>query len=147
MREKRNTKRKTEERVLLMPEERELALILQELRGKVEQAQEERRLDYEMYDECRQLLFRLDLLVPYSGIMPPALQERIANLIMEDTPRLLYPYLALGEESMRSVRREAVAGIRFMAAEAKRIVGAIQEYERQGLASQAAFISSWYKKK
>jgi hypothetical protein len=137
----------TESMVEEGPDERELTRMLFTLKEKIRTGYEERTLDNEIYDECRYLLFRLDLLLPYALITPYALKERIIRLIAEDAFGTLEPYLSLHEESRRNVRGEIVRALRCMAAEAARIVGAIQEYEREVFSNRAAFVSKWYEKK
>lgn len=128
------------------PDERELLLILHTLKEQTDQSYDLCIVDREAYDSSRHLLFLLDMVLPYALITPPALQERIIRLIIEDAPGVLTPYLQLGEERQRDMRREFLHELRCMTAEIRRIVAAIQECEREAFTHQAAFIAKGHKK-
>ncbi|MBN6188081.1 hypothetical protein JQN58_14490 [Aneurinibacillus sp. BA2021] len=125
------------------PQEQDMVRILCEMKEKIEQAHAECRLDHDLYDECRHLLIRLDLLLPYACITPPAIQQRILHLLMEDAASILFPYLLLGEAGQSTARRDFLCALRYMAGEARRIIAAIQEYEREAFLNRAAFIAKW----
>ncbi|MFT9848235.1 hypothetical protein [Aneurinibacillus sp. REN35] len=128
------------------PDERELVHTLHQMKEKVRQAHTECMLDHDLYDECRYLLIRLDLLLPYALITPTAVKQRIIHLIMEDAAGILLPYLLLGEEGRCTARRDLLYALRYMTGEARRIIAAIQEYEREAFANQAAFVAKWSEK-
>ncbi len=137
---------KRTETVREWPDERELLLILHTLKEQTDQSYDSCIVDREVYDSSRHLLFLLDMVLPYALITPPALQERIIRLIIEGVPGVLTPYLQLGEERRRDMRREFLRELRCMTAELRRIVVAIQECEREAFIHQASFIANGHKK-
>jgi hypothetical protein len=142
----RMRKKQEEVKHVSLPDIPEAQHILQNLQRDIERAYEEARLDGETMDACRHLLFRLDLLLPYAAVTSAELQERILRLIAEDAPNIVRPYLRLSETSQWNTRRELLTSLSYMAAEAKRIIQAIQEYERQAFTNQTSFIAKWYEK-
>jgi hypothetical protein len=117
------------------------------LKAKMEQAHEERIIDHETYDVCRTLLFRLDLLLPYVFIAPLILKERIYKLIAEDAFGIVESYIQIKEENQQHIRSHLLGALRYMSAEAERIIKAIQEYERDAFTNRTSFVSKWYGKK